>query len=65
MEKRREFARDSIEVCRNCKNDGVVAVESFNGHRKVRCPVCEGSGLVRKRIVGEVTVEPYRKEKTP
>ena len=65
MEKRREFARDSIEVCRNCKNDGVVVVESFNGHHKVPCPVCEGSGLVRKRIVGEVTVEPYRKEKTP
>lgn len=65
MEKRREFARDSIEVCRNCKNDGVVVVESFNGHHKVPCPVCEGSGLVRKRIIGEVTVEPYRKEKTP
>ena len=63
MEKRREFARNSIEVCRNCKNEGMVVVKNYSA--LMPCPVCEGSGLVRKRIVGEVTVEPYRKEKTP
>lgn len=57
MEKRTEFTRDTIEVCRNCK----VEVDSFNGSHKVQCPVCGGSGLVRKHIEGFVIVEPYTK----
>lgn len=61
MEKRTEFARDTIEVCRNCKADGKVEVDSFNGSHKVQCPVCGGSGLVRKHIEGFVIVEPYTK----
>lgn len=61
MEKRREFTRDTIEVCRNCKADGMVEVESFNGGHKATCPICGGSGLVRKHIEGSVTVEPYEK----
>lgn len=61
MEKRREFTRDTIEVCRNCKAEGKVEVESFSGSHKVKCPVCGGSGLVRKHIEGSVTVEPYEK----
>lgn len=63
MEKRREFSRDTIEVCRNCRSEGEVAVESFNGERRVPCPICGGSGLVRKRIEGTVTVEPYKRKR--
>lgn len=61
MEKRTECTRDTIEVCRNCKADGKVEVDSFNGSHKVQCPVCGGSGLVRKHIEGFVIVEPYTK----
>nr|DAL83002.1 MAG TPA: protein of unknown function (DUF5351) [Caudoviricetes sp.] len=59
MDKRTEFNRDTIEVCRNCKSRGKVEVESLRGMETVTCPVCRGSGLVRKKIVGVVTVEPY------
>ena len=63
MEKRREFTRNTVEVCRNCKADGKVEVEMFNGHshEEVPCPVCGGSGLVRKHIEGYVTIKPYTK----
>lgn len=61
MEKRRDFTRDTIEVCRNCKAEGTVEVDSFNGSHKVKCPICGGSGLVRKHIEGYVAVEPYEK----
>ena len=66
MDKRTEFARDTIEVCRNCRAIGMVRVADANGgrvfgtHSEV-CPVCGGSGLVRKRIEGFVCVEPYNK----
>lgn len=61
MEKRTEFTRDTIEVCRNCKAEGKVEVDSFNGRHKAMCPICGGSGLVRKHIEGSVTVESYEK----
>lgn len=63
MEKRTEFTRNTIEVCRNCKAEGKVEVEMFNGNGKARidCPICGGSGIVRKHIEGSVTVEPYKK----
>jgi DnaJ-class molecular chaperone len=61
MKKRRDFTRDTIEVCRNCKAEGTVEVDSFNGSHKVKCPICGGSGLVRKHIEGYVAVEPYEK----
>lgn len=67
MEKRTEFARDTIEVCRNCKANGTVRVADaivgglkFGTHTEV-CPVCGGSGLVRKHIEGFVVVEPHNK----
>lgn len=62
MEKRREFSRDTIEVCRNCRAEGKVEVGGFNGSHEAKCPVCGGSGLVRKHIEGSVTVEPYEKK---
>lgn len=67
MEKRREFTRDTIEVCRNCKAEGKVEVEMFNGsgHAKIDCPICGGLGLVRKHIEGFVGIEPYEKAGKP
>lgn len=66
MEKRTEFARDTIEVCRNCKANGTVRVSESScgriiGSRTEVCPVCGGSGLVRKHIEGFVVVEPHNK----
>lgn len=62
MEKRTEFTRDTIEVCRNCKAEGNVMAETpFATHAKATCPICGGSGLVRKHIEGFVSVEPYHK----
>lgn len=63
MGKRTEFARDTIEVCRNCKAEGSVYGRTEDGRSHVReiCPVCCGSGLVRKHIEGFVAVEPYDK----
>lgn len=54
MGKRTEFARDTIEVCRNCKAEGSVYGRTEDGRSHVReiCPVCCGSGLVRKHIGG-------------
>ena len=64
MGKRTEFARDTIEVCRNCKAEGSVYGRTEDGRSHVReiCPVCGGSGLVSKHIEGFVTVEPYDKK---
>lgn len=59
MEKRREFNRDSIEVCRHCKSEGYIETKTPFGVSKEKCHTCGGSGLMRKRITGTVTVEPY------
>jgi DnaJ-class molecular chaperone len=61
MGKRTEFVKDSIVVCRNCKAEGTVEVDSFAGKRSVACPICGGSGLIRKHIEGYVKIEPYKK----
>ena len=63
MDKRTEFSRDTIEVCRNCKSEGTVTTEMFNGscNATIPCPVCGGSGFVRKHIEGFVSIEPYTK----
>lgn len=63
MGKRTEFARDTIEVCRNCKAEGSVYGRTEDGRSHVLeiCPVCCGSGLVRKHIEGFVAVEPHDK----
>ena len=66
MEKRTEFSRDSIEVCRNCKSDGSIFAEDIHCNLvKIPCPICGGSGLVRKHIEGYVTIEPHVKPQKP
>lgn len=61
MEKRKVFSYDKIEVCRNCSSEGRV-LEAGRTVFTV-CPVCCGSGLVRKHYEGTVTVEPYGKRR--
>lgn len=64
MEKRREFNRTAIEVCRNCKAAGTVTGVSGDGHKQP-CPICGGSGLIKKHIVGVMVVESYSKPDQP
>ena len=66
MGKRTEFARDTIEVCRNCKGTGVAyTVPEFHPYGKeddpqpYECPVCRGSGRVKKTSNIKITIEPY------
>lgn len=66
MEKRREFSRVLVEVCRNCRAEGYVH-HAVDGklYGMERCPVCGGSGLIRKKITGTIIVEPYQKTVKP
>jgi len=66
MNKRKEFAYDKIELCRNCKGTGVAyTVPEFHPYRKeddpqpYECSVCQGSGRVKKTLNIEITIEPY------
>ncbi|MDR2131000.1 MAG: hypothetical protein LBP56_07550 [Odoribacteraceae bacterium] len=66
MGKRRDYNRESVEVCRNCKGSGVVhGPAAFHAHGRevdpeaVECAVCKGSGRVRKSLAVRVTIEPY------
>lgn len=60
MEKSRAFSYDKIEVCRNCNSEGHV-LEAGKSIWKT-CPVCCGSGLVKKHYEGTVTMEPYERD---
>ncbi len=55
-----EFGSTRVEICRNCKGSGWVAVKpSIETSFKVEstCPVCDGKGRIRKTIKGTVTVD--------
>lgn len=62
MEKRTEFNRSRVEVCRNCNAEG--SVTTADGHRQP-CEICGGSGLIKKTTIGTVIVEPYKKHPRP
>ncbi len=57
------FVRDTVEVCRNCKASGEILVDTFTEYYIEKCPVCGGSGLIKKHIEGSVTVEAYERPK--
>lgn len=60
MGKRKEFVNEKIELCRNCQGTGKVETKPVFGRAKMEtCPVCMGSGLMKKHIEGTVEVEPY------
>lgn len=52
------FTYIKIEICRNCKGAGFVP-NGYNGQAQPVCPVCEGTGRIKKTNKGTVTIEPY------
>ncbi len=53
------FKKSHVEVCRNCRGEGwVMPTEGSDIHTRTKCPVCKGSGKMRKTTEGTVTVEP-------
>ncbi len=69
MKKVRQYTNERIETCRNCRGAGKVAqrLPAFEPVERIgkfeRCPVCKGSGWVKKTANIEVTIEPSRKPK--
>lgn len=65
-EKVRNYEKESIEVCRNCKGTGIAyTVPEFHPYGReddpqpYECPVCRGSGRVKKTLNIEITIEPH------
>lgn len=65
--KTRDYTSARVEVCRNCGGSGVVLdTPPFHPHGREneaiprKCPVCVGSGRVRKRLEIKVTIEPFQ-----
>lgn len=58
-----------VEVCGRCGGEGVLETWPEHDPYKMseptvaRCPLCEGSGLVWKRMVTVIDIEPYRPRK--
>lgn len=51
---------EKIELCRNCHGEGVVEVDPITAlSTPERCPVCQGSGLIKKTKDITITIEPY------
>lgn len=62
----RNYSKEFVDVCRNCKGSGIVyPVPDFHPHGKEQvpepceCSVCNGSGRVKKKLDIEITIEPY------
>ena len=58
MSKTRNYKFDKIEICRNCLGEGKLK----SLFKYTTCPVCEGSGRVRKTGEITITVEPFMEE---
>ncbi len=55
--KERTYDKVRIEVCRNCQ--GIGMVQPDDEPRPSKCPVCAGSGRIKKTVNIEITIEPY------
>jgi DnaJ-class molecular chaperone len=55
--KERTYEKERIEVCRNCHGAGLAPTD--DGQVSGKCPVCGGSGRIKKRVNIEITIEPY------
>ncbi|MBQ7210518.1 MAG: molecular chaperone DnaJ [Paludibacteraceae bacterium] len=53
----RQFEYNRIDLCRDCHGVGYLPPDE-DGITPV-CPVCSGSGRVKKTTKGTVTIEPY------
>ena len=56
--KKRNFDYVKIELCRQCGGTGYLEPAAESAIVPV-CPVCNGSGRVKKRTAGSVTIEAY------
>lgn len=61
MNKVREVKRGSVEICRNCQGSGTV-VGNAGGDSVQQCPVCLGSGRVKRMLNITITIVPYTSE---
>lgn len=66
----RLYNKVRIEVCRNCHGAGAIhTVLNFDPHMPhqsmCECPVCAGSGTVRKKLKIEITIEPNVSKSNP
>ncbi len=57
MSKKRKYDKEKIDVCRNCHGSGVVPI--YQDGPLSTCPVCRGSGHIKKTVKIELTIEPY------
>lgn len=54
----KKFKQESTEKCRNCKGTGRIGIEEYGRVKTISCPICNGSGYVKKTIEGTVTITP-------
>ena len=58
----------TVEVCRHCEGSGRVWIFPPEQERKLKdgnwetCPLCKGSGMVRKKVTIITELEPYYRE---
>lgn len=55
--KTKNITYSKIEICRNCCGVGFVA-NGYNGQAQPVCPVCGGSGKIKKTTDVTITIEP-------
>lgn len=60
-EKVRNYNKENIEVCRNCKGVGTVYASNLDAEEEkpYKCPVCDGGGRIKKTLKIEIIIEPY------
>lgn len=59
--KQTPFKTEQIEICRNCQGVGFVP-NGYNGQAQPVCPVCDGSGRIKKVTEGTVLIMPYNND---